>query len=182
MIGGVGVWKLRLFKIFLPILIVSNSYAEIELLGGDMEFHGTVVSRPCDIATESEDQVVEMRTVVVKMLYRNQHSTPEPFSIKLLNCKTDVFKTVDVIFTGTEDAELPGHLAISGEAAGAGIALFDPSGAAIDLGTPITRSLNEGNNQLNFSAWLVGQPKALEEKDITVGQFTAIANFTLSYL
>lgn len=174
--------KFHIFNILALLFMVSNSHAEIESLGGDMQFHGTVVSRPCDIATESEDQVVEMRTVLVKMLYRNQHSTPESFSIKLLNCKTDVFKTVDIIFSGTEDQELPGHLAISGEAAGAGIALFDSSGAAIDLGTPVTRSLNEGNNQLDFTAWLVGQPKALENKDISVGKFTAIANFTLSYL
>ncbi|MBX9334737.1 type 1 fimbrial protein, partial [Serratia marcescens] len=82
--------------------------ANTELIGAPVQFHGTVVSRPCNIEPQSADQLVEMGTVIVKTLYRYGHTTPVPFSIKLTDCKTTVFKSVSVTFSGTEDGELPG--------------------------------------------------------------------------
>ncbi|WP_426506765.1 fimbrial protein [Serratia proteamaculans] len=87
--------------------------ADTELVGSPLQFHGTVVSRPCNIEPQSADQVVEMDTVIVKTLYRYGHSNPVPFNIKLTDCKTSVFKSVNVTFSGTEDSELPGKLAIN---------------------------------------------------------------------
>lgn len=173
---------LRYIFMLSMILFINKSNADNDLIGGDMQFHGTVISRPCDIVTESQDQLVELKTISVKHLYRNLHSLAEPFSIKLINCKTAVFKDVNIMFSGVEDSELPGHFAITGEATGIGLALFDASGEMINLGSSVKSSLYEGNNQLDFSAWIKGHPKAIEERSITEGDFIAIANFTLSYL
>ena len=40
--------------------------ANTELIGAPVQFHGTVVSRPCNIEPQSADQLVEMGTVIVK--------------------------------------------------------------------------------------------------------------------
>ena len=47
--------------------------ANTELIGAPVQFHGTVVSRPCNIEPQSADQLVEMGTVIVKTLYRYGH-------------------------------------------------------------------------------------------------------------
>ncbi|MGA3685319.1 fimbrial protein [Serratia bockelmannii] len=156
--------------------------ANTELIGAPVQFHGTVVSRPCNIEPQSADQLVEMGTVIVKTLYRYGHTTPVPFSIKLTDCKTTVFKSVSVTFSGTEDGELPGKLAINNGANGAAIALFDGAGKAIDLGTPADAvTLQDGPNALRFSAYVQARPSAIKDKTLTEGEFTSVANFVLAY-
>lgn len=156
--------------------------AHTELIGAPVQFHGTVVSRPCNIEPESADQLVDMGAVLVKTLYRYGHTTPVPFSIKLTNCKTTVFKSVSVTFSGTEDRELPGKLAINNGANGAAIALFDHQGADIDLNKATSAVvLQDGPNSLNFTAYVQGQPSAVKNKSITEGEFASVANFVLSY-
>ncbi|WP_261432493.1 fimbrial protein [Serratia quinivorans] len=148
----------------------------------EIDFFGTVVSRPCNIEPQSADQVVEMDTVIVKTLYRYGHSNPVPFNIKLTDCKTAVFKTVTVTFSGTEDSELPGKLAINNGTNGAAIALFDSKGADIDLNqTSSAVALQEGDNILNFTAHVQGHPSAIQNKTITEGEFSSVANFVLAY-
>ncbi len=156
--------------------------ANTELIGAPVQFHGTVVSRPCNIEPQSADQLVEMGTVIVKTLYRYGHTTPVPFSIKLTDCKTTVFKSVSVTFSGTEDGELPGKLAINNGANGAAIALFDHQGADIDLNKATSAvALQNGPNSLNFTAYVQGQPSAIQNQSITEGEFTSVANFVLAY-
>ena len=73
-----------------PLLFSAlPTLADTELVGSPLQFHGTVVSRPCNIEPQSADQVVEMDTVIVKTLYRYGHSNPVPFNIKLTDCKTN---------------------------------------------------------------------------------------------
>lgn len=161
---------------------VMPAAANTELIGAPVQFHGTVVSRPCNIEPQSADQLVEMGTVIVKTLYRYGHTTPVPFSIKLTDCKTTVFKSVSVTFSGAEDGELPGKLAINNGANGAAIALFDHQGADIDLNKATSAvALQNGPNSLNFTAYVQGRPSAIQNQSITEGEFTSVANFVLAY-
>lgn len=148
----------------------------------EIEFRGTVVARACNIAPESVDQSVDMDTVLVKTLYRYGHDRTWPFYINLTDCKTNIYKTATVTFTGIEDSELTGKLAVNNGANGVAIALFDEQGAAINLGTPTNAStLSNGNNTLKFSAYVQGRPSAIQNRSITEGQFSSIANFVISY-
>lgn len=136
----------------------------------------------CNIEPQSADQLVEMGTVIVKTLYRYGHTTPVPFSIKLTDCKTTVFKSVSVTFSGAEDGELPGKLAINNGANGAAIALFDHQGADISLNKATSAvALQNGPNNLNFTAYVQGRPSAIQNQSITEGEFTSVANFVLAY-
>ncbi|MMZ70515.1 Major MR/P fimbria protein precursor [compost metagenome] len=70
-------------------------------------------------------------------------------------------------------------LGITGTAKGAGIALTDGSGTQITLGVPSTaRGLLAGNNKLNFSAYLQGNKI---DGTVKPGEFSSVANFTLTY-
>ncbi|MGQ8708676.1 fimbrial protein [Serratia sp. TSA_198.1] len=166
-----------------PLLFTAlPALADTELVGSPLQFHGTVVSRPCNIEPQSADQVVEMDTVIVKTLYRYGHSNPVPFNIKLTDCKTAVFKSVNVTFSGTEDRELPGKLAINNGTNGAAIALFDSKGADIALNQATSAvALQDGATVLNFTAYVQGQPRAIQNKTITEGEFSSVANFVLAY-
>ncbi|CAI1949796.1 fimbrial protein [Serratia entomophila] len=156
--------------------------ADTELIGSPLQFHGTVVSRPCNIEPQSADQLVEMGTVIVKTLYRYGHTVPVPFNIKLTDCKTSVFKSVNVTFSGTEDPELPGKLAINNGDNGAAIALFDHQGAELDLNRASSAvALQNGPNVLNFTAYVQGHPSAIQNKTIIEGEFSSVANFVLAY-
>lgn len=148
----------------------------------EIEFRGTVVTRACNIAPESVDQSVDMDTVLVKTLYRDGHDRAWPFYINLTDCKTNIYKTATVTFTGTEDSELTGKLAVNNGANGVAIALFNEQGDAINLGSPTSAStLSNGNNMLKFSAYVQGRPSAIQNRSITEGQFSSIANFVISY-
>lgn len=148
----------------------------------EIDFFGTVVNRPCNIEPQSADQVVEMDTVIVKTLYRYGHSNPVPFSIKLTDCKTAVYQSVNVTFSGTEDPELPGKLAINNGTNGAAIALFDGKGTDIDLNQATSAvALQDGATVLNFTAYVQGHPSAIQNKTITEGEFSSVANFVLAY-
>lgn len=163
-------------------LVTSVSHANTELIGAGIEFHGRVISHPCNIEPQSADQIVDMKTVYTKTLYRYEHTDPTLFNIKLIECKEAVFNTVTVTFTGIEDSELPGKLAINNGANGAAIALFDSKGAAINLNHAADAiTLQTGANTLSFSAYVQGHPSAIKNRTITEGEFSAIANFMLTY-
>jgi type 1 fimbria pilin len=148
----------------------------------EIDFFGTVVNRPCNIEPQSAEQLVDMGTVIVKTLYRYEHTTPVPFNITLTDCKTNVFNAVTVTFSGTEDRELPGKLAINNGANGDAIALFDSKGAEINLNHATDAvALQTGTTTLKFSAYVQGHPSAIKNRTITEGEFSSVANFVLTY-
>lgn len=148
----------------------------------EIDFFGTVVNRPCNIDSQSADQLVDMGTVIIKTLYRYEHTTPVPFSIVLTDCKTNVFNAVTVTFSGAEDGELPGKLAINNGANGAAIALFDAKGTAINLNQATdATAIQTGTTTLQFSAYVQGHPSAIKNRTITEGEFSSVANFVLAY-
>lgn len=149
---------------------------------GQVEFVGTIIDSPCSITPDTADQTVPMGLVSSAVLAEGSTKVV-PFNIELQGCTAEAAKTVSVKFTGNS-AETGGKaLAIEGTAAGAGIELTDTaSGKAIVLGTntdPAT--LYAGDNTLQFGARLVKTSAVTEAKDITPGEFTATANFEMSY-
>ena len=70
-------------------------------------------------------------------------------------------------------------LGITGTAKGAGVAITDGSGTVIELNKESNgRELINGDNTLNFSAYLQG----IDDASLATGEFTAVTNFTLSYM
>jgi type 1 fimbria pilin len=136
------------------------------------------------ISPESADQSVDMGAVDVRELYSAGAGVQVPFVIRLTNCKPGIFRMAKVTFSGAADQLLSGALAFSaGSAKGAGIRLYDVTQSQLALGTP-SRGYVLGSsteNELLFSARVVGHPDAIAAKNIKPGDYTAVANFIVAY-
>lgn len=84
--------------------------------------------------------------------------------------------------TGTEDSEQPGFLALdaSSGAQGVGIGMEKTDGTAVPINNTsgATFLLSNGNNNLNFNAWL----QAKSGREVTMGDFTASLTATFEYI
>ncbi|WP_153061037.1 fimbrial protein, partial [Escherichia coli] len=87
-----------------------------------------------------------------------------------------------VTLTGVEDSEQPGFLALdtSSTAQGVGIGMEKTDGmqVAINNTNGATFALTNGNNDINFRAWL----QAKSGRDVTIGEFTASLTATFEYI
>ncbi|CAI1539959.1 fimbrial protein [Serratia proteamaculans] len=149
---------------------------------GKVTFTGSIIDAPCSIAPESIDQTVDLGQISNAALKDSGQSTPRNFDIKLEDCSfgTPAAKNkVQVTFTGMESAAGNGLLGITGNAKGASVAITQPDGQVIKLGTATKeQALQDGNNTLRFAAYMQGDGASAV---ITEGDFQAVADFTLAY-
>ena len=155
-----------------------------ELIGGDLNFKGTVVAHGCSIVPSSKNIAVDFGEISTRTLYAERKSQPKAFVIELKDCSTDVFNSVTVTFSGTENANMSDRLAITpiapNSASGIGIGFEENDGTAISLNTPTT-AVAIASMQLNFKAFVEGEPDALSNKTLQTGAFQATANYTINY-
>jgi P pilus assembly protein, pilin FimA len=78
----------------------------------NMRFHGTLVAEPCVIQPGDEDIQLDFGTIVDKYLYLNTRTHSQSFALHLTECDLSLGNTVAITFTGTENAKLPGLLAL----------------------------------------------------------------------
>lgn len=145
---------------------------------GMVNFKGSIVDAPCSISGDSTDQTVDLGAVSSVSLESNGTSTPQNFQIDLKDCALKTGGSVTTTFTGAASKAHPDNLGITGKAAGASIVITDGAGTPIKLGSANTaQKLSDGDNKLRFSAYLQGDGSS----DVTAGDFTSIADFTLAY-
>ncbi|HFZ4846021.1 TPA: fimbrial protein [Escherichia coli] len=146
---------------------------------GVINFKGTVINAPCGIAPESADQSIDFGQISKAHLNNNGQSIQKPVDIKLVNCDlSEGSKTVEVQFTGTIAAgEEATNLGLSKTNAIIRMAAQDGTLVAFD-GSNKTNATNlvNGDNTLHYQAWVQKGTKDVEE-----GEFSAIAQFNLSY-
>lgn len=152
---------------------------------GKVNFVGAIVDAACSISPDTVNQTVELGQVAAHVLEDGGQSTKAPFQIKLENCalakasdttRAATAKQVSITFTGTSDTKAPEMLALEG-ANGAGVVIVNNEDKPVKLGVAESaQDLVEGTNLLKFGAFLKG-----DGADIRTGDFTSVANFTLSY-
>ncbi|WP_075182491.1 fimbrial protein [Pantoea sp. 1.19] len=177
---------MNLNKTLLAAMIVlgCTSVAQAADQGhGKVTFKGAIIDAPCSISPDSIDQSVELGQISKVALKDGGKSTPRNFSVALENCSFGTPATknkVALTFTGMESQSGNGLLGITGSASGASIAITDGSGAVIKLGQPTKEQiLQDGNNSLNFAAYVQGDSG--DTAVITEGEFQSVADFTLAY-
>lgn len=150
--------------------------------GGITHFRGSLTAEACTVATDSQNQTVDMG-----QLRSNQFSgvgsltSPVGFSIRLTECSTAVSDQVGVTFFGVTDGKDPLVLK-AGEgvnaATGVGLALFDEQGQIIAPNTQprIWSRLHEGDNSLRFHARY-----RATSRQVTGGNADAFTWFALTY-
>lgn len=144
----------------------------------DLQFKGVLISNPCNIDTESEEQVVEMGVIGAKTFINHHRSAPKIFKVILKECDLSLGKTVSVMFEGNEDDDQPGTFAVTGDAGGISIALEDTDGRPIKPGVEMNPvPLKEGEMVLNYTAYV----QNLDFSKVKEGAFVSKAVFFIDY-
>ena len=150
----------------------------------NVHLYGALVAEPCVILPGKETITLDFGTVVDKYLYLNRRTLGQPFELHLAECDLSLGKTVTATFQGIENSALPGLLAVDGasQAKGIAIGLETRIGEALPLNKPSKKyELQAGSNVIGFKAYVQGEAKAIENKTIERGPFTAITTFKLNY-
>lgn len=147
---------------------------------GVVNFKGTVIDAPCGIASGSADQTIDFGQISKAHLEADGISKVQNLDIQLVNCKIDANakKTVTVAFTGATSTTNKAELGTTG-GTGTAIVVSDPMGAPVSFdGTNgAATNLKAGDNTLRYSAWV----KKADGGTLKEGDFTAVANFNLTY-
>lgn len=150
----------------------------------NMRFHGALVAEPCLIAPGDEQIDLDFGTVIDQYLYLNTRTRGQEFIIRLTSCDLNIGKMVKVTFSGTENINLPGLLAINStsQAYGIAIGLESSDGKLLALNkTGKSYPLASGSNTITMRAYVQGEPDAIKNKHIERGPFSAVATFGLDY-
>lgn len=148
---------------------------------GVVNFKGTVINAPCGIAPESADQSIDFNQISKAHLNANGISVKRNLDIKLVNCDAaELGKTgsVKVSFTGTSVNGQVKELGTAGDT-GTAVVISEASGNLVSFdGTAgAATKLQEGDNTLRYSTWV----KKATGGNLKEGDFTAVANFNLTY-
>ncbi|CAI0837786.1 Fimbria A protein precursor [Serratia quinivorans] len=146
--------------------------------------HGALVAEPCVIPPGEENIALDFGTVIDKYLYLNSRTPGQSFSLHLTECDVSLGKTVKVTFLGTENAALPGLLALDGgsQATGIAIGLETEQAKPVPINTASDPyQLQDGDNRIALKAYVQGEPEALKNQSIERGPFSAVATFSLEY-
>ena len=143
---------------------------------GIVNFKGTVIDAPCGIAPESADQSIDFGQISKSHLNTDGISVKKDLNIKLVNCEPG--KNVAVTFTGATVSGAPTELGTAGDT-GTAVVISGQDGKLVSFGTEgAAQSLKEGENTLHYSSWV---KKATNTESVKEGDFTAVANFNLTY-
>ncbi|HBJ0173094.1 TPA: type 1 fimbrial protein [Escherichia coli] len=150
---------------------------------GVINFKGTVIDAPCGIASGSADQTIDFGQISKAHLDAGGISDQKDLNIQLINCNlanggNAAYKTVKVAFTGTPVNGYNDELGTAGNT-GTAIVVSESSGQSVSFdGTQGSNSnLQTGDNTLRYSAWV----KKASVGALKEGDFTAVANFNLTY-
>ncbi|KHN53948.1 fimbrial protein [Pectobacterium fontis] len=146
----------------------------------EMTFHVLVVNAACNVSADSKAIMVDMHEVSSRYLKANRYGEWHDFTINLTDCNLDTYQNVTVRFSGKEEPLLLNRLALDTPSSARGIAIGIYHGNKL-LGINSNTDnivLQTGDNAIPFSARI----EKIRDDLIQSGDFTATANFTLSYL
>lgn len=176
----------------LPLILLSTgAFAEgddvnpvLTVNGGTVNFTGSVVNAPCVVDVNSEGQTVRLGQYRTDSFNgTGSYSSPVDFTINLINCSAETYKTASVKFTGStaEDGDvltLTSVQAGNDIAEGVGVQILQDNTAITVNGSESAsaKSINDGTNRLPFQARYF----ALSD-EVKPGEANASADFSITY-
>ena len=157
-------------------------------VSADVDFKGVLVSEPCVVTPggDGDNVVVDFGTIEERIFYSvyGRRTWLQPFHILLTNCDTALGKEIKITFTGTEDAEQPGLLALTSSVGVKHVAIGLQTHTGDEL--PLNKqtqayTLNTGNTQLDFKAYLQASDDGVTNHSVGRGVFEAVSTFSLEY-
>lgn len=174
----------RLCVLNAVLVSVALQLSSLVMAADNVLFHGALVAEPCVIPPGEESIQLDFGTVIDKYLYLNQRTRGQQFILHLAECDLGLGNTVRVRFSGNENPNLTGLLALSGssQASGIGIGMETREGKSLPINqTGQKYPLAMGDNMLIFQAYVQGEPEAIAKETIVRGPFSAVATFSLEY-
>ncbi|MBW5812532.1 fimbrial protein [Yersinia kristensenii] len=167
-------------------MVVMGLLLNGQVLAADnMRLHGALVTGPCVIAPGDENVQLDFSVVADKYLYLNGRIAGQQFQLHLTDCDINAGNSVKVAFSGVENTQLPGLLALSkgSKASGIAIGLETTAGKGIPLNNnpAIVQELSNGNNVITLQAYVQAEPEAMNNHTIGRGAFSATVNFDMEY-
>lgn len=163
----------------MPLLMGDKANAADNVI-----FTGDLVAEACSVRPGDDAITLDMSDVSSQYLYANSRTVGKRFRIHLEGCDVSIADAVTTTFSGRESVELPGLLKLDASSVAAGIALGIETATNVPLllnATSDEQPLSDGNNILEFKAFVKGEPRALADKTIRAGAFAATSTFTLNY-
>lgn len=164
----------------LGVTLFSGMAMAVGQNNGTITFTGSIATSPCSIKDDQLNQTIPMGQISNKVLADGGKSSPEAFTIQLIDCAVETTDdAVSITFSGTAaDSDKDNFALLGGTAKGASLAIVDDKANHIKYGekTPL-KTLVNGTNDLNFAAYLVGDASGT----VVPGEFTVPANFVLDY-
>ncbi|MBS9439082.1 type 1 fimbrial protein [Photorhabdus noenieputensis] len=177
---------LKLFVLRVGFMVIAATvYGHQGVQAADnMHFHGALVKEPCTIKSGDEDIQLDFATISEKYLYLHGRTHSELFLLRLSGCDMSVGKSIKLTFSGMENTQLPGLLALSAgsQASGIAIGIETAEGKRLSLNKEGEEyPLKERENLIVLQAYVQAEPTALANQTIKRGVFHAIATINLNY-
>ena len=169
------------YALLAGLLLTASTGARA--VDNNLHFYGNLLSKSCTLVVDGANLAeIHFPTVSNRDLMVAGQSAHLPVVFKLKDCKGPAGYNVIVTLTGTEDSGQPGFLAVddTSTAQGVGIGMETLDGKRVDINntTGATFALTNGNNDINFRAWI----QAKSGRDVTIGDFTASLTATFEYI
>lgn len=159
------------------VIALSSINAYANQGSGVINFSGSVINAPCGISPVSDDQAIDFGQISKTHLSTGGNSEQQSLDIKLVNCDiTELANGVKATFTGNTVSGTNTELNTTGTTNTA--IVINGYGSNVIYGTPTDSiKLNDGSNILHFTSWA----KQATGGTVSEGDFTAVANFNLTY-
>lgn len=169
--------RMAFFMLFLLCPLLSHAMSS----NTDLVLTGRIISKTCDVASDSTDQTVDMGDVDNRQFSQaGAMASPVTFAIHFTHCGS-LAKSMGLGFWGTQTPQNNNILAMDpGSAANVGIALYNADGSTVPLNPDLTLpqyALTPGiDNTLSFRARYVAL-----SSPVTPGIANATATFTIEW-
>lgn len=174
--------------VLLSLMLSSPAVQAKDSASVDVAFEGALVAEPCTVAagSDGDNVVVDFGTIAEKTFYSltSRRTWLQPFHILLKDCDLSLGRSVKITFTGTEDGEQPGLLAVTGSHGVGHIAvgLQTQEGQALAFNQASEAyTLQTGSTQLDFKAYVQASDEGVRTKSVGRGTFAAVSTFELEY-
>lgn len=168
---------------------------------GVVHFSGDVLVSPCILASESQEQLVVMKSASARQFHRaGDRSDKAIFVLKLQDCvagahqrhddlpgqsigdEREIYTTAEQVvslhFTGEAEAENADLLRVEGNVRGLGLRLFDARGTPLSINqAQHPYLLSPGDNSLTFMAALEAT-----QSQVSAGSYISTLHLQVEYL
>ena len=174
-----------MLKIVTILLLIIAGLSAVSRVGAvNITMHGKLVAEPCSIVPGDEKKEVFVGHIGPAFLYENVRTAGTDFALRLEHCDISALDSVSITFSGQEDTELPGHLALDTfcTARGVAIGLETPTGKPLPLFSESDiYPLANGTSAINLRAFVRASSRAIAKREIKAGSINATATFILNY-